>query len=158
MTSTFHGIGDYSSGTSAVVASVIGLIYRVRFVHELDRTWASYIVEICLEISISNRTVTTTQNWFQYSFIESCVSIICNCMPTIPAISLLIISNSYFATLRRWPLPLFTSSSKSRSIQASFRRKVFAGNKDPGEHEPYFELVDNGKVYIGTRSATKTQI
>ena len=33
---------------SAVIASIIGLVYRLRQIHSTDVTWASYIVEICL--------------------------------------------------------------------------------------------------------------
>lgn len=79
-------------------------------------------------------------------------------MPAIPAMSLLIVSNSHFATLRLWALPPYTASSKSKSSQASFRRKSFPGNRVAEKHKPYTELVDNGKQYIGIRSETKTQI
>ena len=79
-------------------------------------------------------------------------------MPAIPAMSLLIASNSHFATLRLWALPPYSTSSKSKPSQASFRRKIFPNHGVAEEHEPYMELVDSGKQYIGTRSATKTQI
>ena len=32
----------------AVVASIVGLVFRLRQIHSTDVTWASYIVEICL--------------------------------------------------------------------------------------------------------------
>lgn len=79
-------------------------------------------------------------------------------MPSIPIISSLIASNSYFATLRSWLVPPYTSSSKSKSTPGSFRRKVFPGNKGSEEHEPYIKLVDGCKDYISTYSTTKTQI
>lgn len=79
-------------------------------------------------------------------------------MLAIPAMLLLIASNSYFATLRLWALPTYTTSSKSKASQALFRRKIFPSHGIAEKQEPYMELVDSGKQYISTRSATKTQI
>ena len=92
------------------------------------------------------------------SLVESCVSIICSCMPAIPAILHLIVSNSYFTTLRSRLLPPYPSSSKSYSSQGSSPRRVFPGKKCSNESEPYIELVDAGRDPLGTRSATKSQI
>lgn len=79
-------------------------------------------------------------------------------MPAVPAMVVLIVSNCHLAALRLWALRPYTISSKSKPSQVLVRRKIFPGNRIAEEHEPYMELIDSGKQYIGTRSATKTQI
>ena len=79
-------------------------------------------------------------------------------MPAIPAMLLLIASNSQFAKLRLWVLPSYATSCKYKPSQASCPRKVFSSHGVAKEHEPYMELIDSSKQYVGTRPATKTQI
>lgn len=79
-------------------------------------------------------------------------------MPAIPAISKLVTANSYFVTLRSWLLSRISSSNKSKSSNASSRRKSFPGSKDPTDYAPYVELIDSKMAHIGNRPATKTHI
>ena len=41
-------LNEFDSLDSAVLASVVGLVYRIKLVHNADSTWASAIVELCL--------------------------------------------------------------------------------------------------------------
>ena len=45
----------------AVVASIVGLVFRVKLIHDLDSTWASYIVEFCLYVPHSNSDTAITR-------------------------------------------------------------------------------------------------
>ncbi|KAL9010749.1 MAG: hypothetical protein Q9173_004343 [Seirophora scorigena] len=134
----------FMTGTLALIASIIGLVYRIRLVHHNDDTWASFIVVICF-------------------LIEPCVSIICCCMPAIPAISKLIVDNGTFISLRSRLRSLYALSNRSKSSDGTgvSRRKAFPGGsgrsntKDSSnEFEPYIQLVDGD----GRSSTTKTHI
>lgn len=100
----------FTTGTLALIASIIGLVYRVKLIHDSDGTWAAFIVELCL-------------------FIESCVSIICACMPSIPSIAKLIAHSPVFLSLQSRLRSLYLRSANrsknSNASSSSLRRKAF---------------------------------
>ena len=42
--------GTLLMGKSAVVAGIVGMVFRILLVHEVDATWASTIVQICVYV------------------------------------------------------------------------------------------------------------
>ncbi|KAL9002677.1 MAG: hypothetical protein Q9188_004403, partial [Gyalolechia gomerana] len=79
------------------------------------------------------------------SLVESCVSIICACMPTIPAFSKLIAHNPLFLSLRTRLRSLYALSNRSKPSTTSSKRKAaFPSNKASEEFEPYIQLVESG--------------
>ncbi|KAL8787504.1 MAG: hypothetical protein Q9213_002162 [Squamulea squamosa] len=56
----------FMTGMFAVIASIVGLVYRIRLIHSPDATWAAYIVELCLyDPPISELCSLTQQNYPQ---------------------------------------------------------------------------------------------
>ena len=80
-------------------------------------------------------------------------------MPATPAIVKLIKANTYFVTLQSRLLSRYKSSNKSKSSSnMSSRRKVFPGQRELNEYEPYIELVDSRKIHVASHPASNTYI
>ncbi|KAL8958429.1 MAG: hypothetical protein Q9193_004513 [Seirophora villosa] len=98
----------FMTGSLALIASIISLMARIRFVHSNHDTWSGFINIMCL-------------------LIEPCVSIICCCMPALPAISKLIVDKGTFISLRSWLRALYALSKRSKSWEGTgvSRRRAF---------------------------------
>ncbi|MCJ1462834.1 hypothetical protein MMC07_001437 [Pseudocyphellaria aurata] len=130
----------FLTGVLALIASIIALIYRIQIIHSQNALWQAYILDLCI-------------------LVEACISVICSCMPAIPAISHMIKTNGYIMALQSRLRSRYASSDKSSSSSNQpSGRKPYPGDQNSDEADGYIGLVRNGADHVDTPSGIKTHI